>query len=148
MTDVWLSEHFSLAELTFSATAARLGIVNVPNSQIVERLRRLASALEQVRDLLGHPIHVTSGYRSVALNAHVPGSSDTSAHTLGWAADFQCPGFGPPREVCEAISRSSLGFDQLIYEYAAWTHLSVDPRRRRQVLTKRQGHPYEIGLIG
>lgn len=141
-----LTPHFTLAELTFSATAARLAIDNQPNDVILERLGLLATKLEQVRAVLGHPLRISSGYRSVALNARVPGSSNTSAHTLGYAADFTCLGFGTPYQVCEAIQRSELQFDQLIHEYGAWAHLSIDPRGRRQVLSKFNGKPYEAGL--
>ena len=56
-----------------------------------------------------------------------------------------CYGFGAPRDVCRAIAASSLAFDQLIEE-GSWTHLSFDPRMRRQILTKREGGGYELGL--
>lgn len=142
-----LSEHFTLEELTASSTAARLAINNVPTGIVMGRLKLLAATLEQIRGQLGHPLIITSGYRSPALNAKVPGSSDTSAHTLGWAADFKCPGFGPPMAVCRALSESAIRFDQVILEYATWTHVSIDPRFRREVLTKRANRPYEQGLI-
>lgn len=142
-----LSPNFTLAEFTASDTASRLGIDNTPGAVTVGRLKTVAAALERVRTLLGHPIIITSGYRSPALNAKVPGSSDTSAHTQGWAADFRCPGFGPPLKVCQAIADSGLQFDQVISEYGSWCHLSVDPRFRGQLLTKRAGHGYETGLI-
>lgn len=142
-----LSEHFTLEELTASETAARLAINNVPTVVVMGRLKLLAATLEEVRAHLGHPLLITSGYRSPALNAKVPGSSDTSAHTLGWAADFKCPGFGPPMAVCRALSASGIRFDQIILEYATWTHISIDPRLRGEVLTKRANHPYERGLV-
>ena len=141
-----LSEHFSLDEFTASQTATRQGIKNTPSQAVVENLRMLAALLEQVRTLLGsHSIHISSGYRSLALNRHI-GSNDTSAHIRGYAADFTCPAFGTPIEAAKEIAESNLKFDQLIYESGAnpWVHISCDPQNRRQLLTARfkDGHTY------
>ena len=103
----------------------------------------LAALLEQVRTILGgHSIHISSGYRSLMLNRHI-GSSDTSAHIRGWAADFTCPSFGTPIAVSKKIAESNLKFDQLIFE-GTWVHISCDPQNRRQLLTARfkDGHTY------
>lgn len=150
-----LSENFSLEELTASEAAARLGLGNEPGPAELANLTKTAFAMERVRNLLGgRAIHVNSGYRSKSLNATIGGAS-TSAHCLGWAVDFICPKFGTPFEVCSAISRSDIHFDQLILEFAGaggaggWAHISFDPRMRGQVLTKKSASmPYEHGLIG
>jgi hypothetical protein len=146
-----LTEHFSLNELTASQEATRHGIKNTPSAAVVENLRMLAALLEQVRTLLGdRSIHISSGYRSLALNRHI-GSNDTSAHVRGYAADFTCPAFGKPIEVAKKIAESNLKFDQIICEGVSqskpegvWIHLSCDPQNRRQVLTARfeHGHTY------
>lgn len=137
-----LSEHFSLDELTTSQEATRHSINNTPSEKVVENIRMLAALLEQVRELLGgHSIHISSGFRSLALNRHIK-SSDTSAHIRGWAADFTCPSFGTPITVAKKIAESNLKFDQLILEGVSqskpegvWIHLSIDPRNRRELLT-------------
>lgn len=141
-----LSPNFTLDEFTHSNTAIRAGISNEPNEAILARLKRVAATLEQVRTLLGKPITVTSGYRSPALNDLVPGSSDTSAHTQGWAADFKVAGM-TPFQVCQAIMKSGIRYDQIILEYDSWTHISIDPRMRGMELTKRTGKPYMQGII-
>jgi hypothetical protein len=129
-----LSEHFNLNEFTISQTATRKGIDNTPPEPVIERLRMLAATLERVRGLLGNsPIRISSGYRSKELNRAI-GSSDNSAHVLGYAVDFTCPIFGTPKEVANEIAKSDIKFDQVIYE-GTWIHLSVDPRNRREVLT-------------
>lgn len=129
-----LSEHFNLDEFTASQEATRHNIDNTPSEKAVGNLRMLATLLEQVRELLGgYSIRISSGYRSLALNRHI-GSSDTSAHVFGYAADFTCPSFGTPIEVAKKIAESNLKFDQLIYE-GTWIHISCDPRNRRQLLT-------------
>lgn len=137
--DQQLSPHFSLAELTASQTAARLGIDNTPTPDVLAELGRLAAVLEQVRAGLGAPLLISSGYRSPALNAAVPGSAKNSAHLYGRAADFTCPAVGSPRIVCMKINgMPGLDFDQLIFEFGAWVHFAIaapGETPRRQVLT-------------
>lgn len=143
-----LSEHFTLEELIASDTASRLGIDNTPPDDALDNIRTfLVPGAEKVRTFLGKPMHINSGFRSKALNAAVPGSSDTSAHTLGFAIDFVCPEFGTPWDICHAIAEKSLiKFDQVIYEYGSWVHISFDPRVRGMTLTKLAGQPYRRGF--
>jgi hypothetical protein len=143
-----LSPHFSLEEFTFSETAARLGIDNQPSAELLETIQKyLVPGLEIVRTLLhDNSMHINSGYRSVELNIHIPGSSNTSAHTLGYAADIVCPLFGDPWDICNYIAQTEIKFDQIIYEYARWMHISFDPRLRDQCLTKLAGQPYRLGF--
>lgn len=144
-TVMYLTQNFSITELTVSQTAARRGIDNTPPPVAVNNLRALASVLEDVRRLLGHPILISSGYRSPALNQAVGGSIN-SQHCVGEAADFTCPKFGTPYEVADAIMRSNIHFDQLIYE-GTWCHLSISPVPRHDVLTARfRPTRYERGL--
>lgn len=116
-----LSAHFSLEELT--ATQQR-GLDNTAPAEVVENLKRLCDTLELVRMLLG-PLHINSGYRSPEVNAAV-GGQPTSQHCQGLAADFICPRFSLP-EVVRRIQQQKIIFDQLIYEFGAWIHISVPP---------------------
>ena len=129
-----LSPNFSLSELVYSETAEERGIDNTPPPEVVENLKRLAAGLEAVRALLGAPLEISSGYRCPALNEAVGGSS-TSQHMQGLAVDFECPTFGTPLEVADAIRRSELEFDQCILEYGRWVHLSFSDAPRRRMLT-------------
>jgi hypothetical protein len=143
-----LSRYFTLARLTHSDTAAARDLDNSPPPALLPNLRRLARGLDAVRLLLGHPLEITSGYRSPALNALV-GGVPRSQHAQGLAADFTCAGFGPPLEVARAIRASSIVYDQLIYEFEDWIHLSFSPAPRRRELTiydAREG--YLDGLVG
>ncbi len=132
-----LTPHFSLEELTSSSTAQRKGIDNTPSVSGIAHLTRLALGLEEVRDLLGHPMHINSGYRCPELNQAV-GGSKTSAHMEGWAADFVCPDFGSPLKIVRAIVSSHIQFDQIIQE-GTWVHISFSPLMRREVLTAHFG---------
>lgn len=129
-----LSRHFSLARLIHSDTARRCGIDNTPPPEILPNLHRLAAGLDEVRDLLGHPLRITSAYRCPALNEAVGGTAQ-SQHCQGLAADFVCPGFGEPLEIVQAIAASNLVYDQCILEFGRWVHLSFSPTPRRRVLT-------------
>jgi len=75
---------------------------------------------------------VNSAFRSKAVNDSV-GSKDTSQHRTGCAADIRIPGMTPDA-VVRALMASKLPYDQLIKEFDAWTHISIDDKPRRQVL--------------
>ena len=138
----WLSSHFALEELV--ATAHR-GIDNRPPPAVRIALRDTAQQMEAVRRVLGdRPISFNSGFRCAQLNAAVGGAAN-SAHLSGHAADFNCYGFGDPGEVCHALDRSDLEFDQIIEE-GSWVHISFDPRMRRQVMTRTRTNGYAQGL--
>ena len=95
MQDIQLSPHFKLNEFTKSRTARQHGIDNTPPPEAVENLRALCShTLEPLREALGLPIIITSGYRNKALNERITHHSATSQHMSGCAADFYV-GQGP-----------------------------------------------------
>ena len=144
-----LSSFFTLEELTFSEWAERHGVDNTPSPEIVENLKRLAYTLDEVRVLLGRPVHLNSGYRSEAVNEGVGSTSKHSAHLDGRAADFVSREYGTPLEVCRAIEGSEIEFDQLIFEHT-WTHFGIardGEAPRRQVLTLMPGGTYATGII-
>lgn len=143
-----LSKYFELEEFLVSESAARLGIPNIPASGIHLRLERLAETMDEVRELLGHPIIITSGYRSEALNRAV-GGVHTSDHIKGLAADFICPRFGPPAVVCAAIQDSGIQFRQLINEFNRWSHIAIPlsgDDSGRQVMSTFTPGVYVAGL--
>jgi len=129
-----LTEHFTLEEL--SRTDHRQ-FDNTPNATEIANLERLALLLEQLREAIkGRPIIINSGFRSKKVNDAV-GSTDSSQHRLGCAADIRVLGF-TPNQVVKAAIAANLPFDQIIREYDAWTHISVpntkDMTPRRQAL--------------
>jgi len=148
-----LSKYFTLAELTPSSTAKRLGIKNEPTPAHLECLKGLATnVLDKVREHFGKPIWVSSGYRSKALNDVTPGSSATSQHCSGEAADLDQDGRGTgvSNKMVFDYIKDHLTFDQLIYEYGTdanpdWVHVSWEStgKQRKQVLrcTRVNGKP-------
>ena len=72
-----LSKNFTLNELTYSATALRLGIDNEPSKQGIYKLTLLATSLLQpLRERLG-ALRVTSGYRSPQLSEAIGSSANS-----------------------------------------------------------------------
>lgn len=141
LSDDLLSEHFSLRELTVSASAERLGLLNVPPADVIADLRRGArEVLEPIRALNGGPIRVTSGYRApevqAALTAAI-GASKTSDHPNGRAADiYDARGVNSAEVLAERIYDAVRGgadipVDQVIVEWhTGHLHVGWGPRQR------------------
>lgn len=131
-----ITKNFALSEFIASHTATRLGIDNTPSASVTAALTNiLIPAMQQIRDILGEPIIIKSGYRCPHLNSVVRGSPN-SDHLTGHAADFVAPGWGDPLKICRVLQAetAALKFDQLIFE-VGWVHISFNQRRRNQVLT-------------
>lgn len=142
---------FFLSEFYRSQTATRKRIDNTPTPEAMENVRRLlAPGMQRIRELLGAPVSISSGYRSAALNREI-GGAVRSQHSQGLAADFTAPGFGRPLAICRKLidHRELIGFDQLIMEGGAWVHVSFTAKPRGQVLTATftaHGAVYQPGL--
>jgi len=138
-----LSKNFYLSEFIFSSTAIRAGIDNYPGPKEIGNLQLLCeNVLQPLRDHYRKPIRIGSGYRSQALNDFIPGSSKTSQHRTGEAADPDT--VHDNGELFEYI-KNNLPFDQLIWEYGDdedpdWIHVSYrsDGINRREVLRARK----------
>lgn len=146
-----LSEHLTLAEVTKSQTATRLGISNDPDAHQLAALKAIAEHIfEPVRNHFGVPIGISSGLRSKALNQAIGGSS-RSQHCHGQALDIDADIYGniTNADIFHYI-KNNLDFDQLIWEFGdepcgkshtgccspAWVHVSYtdDGTNRGEVL--------------
>jgi len=134
-----LSKNLSLAEMISSESAKRNGIKNEPTAEHLSNMKKLAiNIFQPIREHFKVPIHISSGYRSLALNKAIKGSS-SSQHLLGQAFDLDMNGSSSKvtnKMIFEFI-KNNLDFDQLINEYDySWVHVSYNNkgRQRRQVL--------------
>jgi zinc D-Ala-D-Ala carboxypeptidase len=133
-----VGKYFTLEEFTISQTAVRNKIPNNPSPGVIEQIKYLCqNILDPLREHLGTPVVISSGFRSARLNRHpdVGGSSSTSQHVKGQAADIICPPHSV-EDVIEDIRELGLPFDQLIHE-GRWVHVSYSGRHRREVLKAR-----------
>ena len=125
-----------------SRTATRLGLSNSPNEEHVKNMIALAENIFQpLRDYFGVPIHISSGYRSEALNKAI-GGSKSSQHCKGEAIDIDRDGYSQPNnaQIFEYI-KNNLDFDQMIWEFGTqknpeWVHVSHkrDGKNRAELL--------------
>lgn len=136
-----LSKNLVLAEVMRSETAKRKGISNMPTPEHIENFKLLAERVFQpIRDHFGKPIHISSGYRSAALNKAVGGSS-SSQHCSGEAIDIDMDGTDITNAEVFNFIKDNLEFDQLIWEFGTdknpdWVHVSYESkgRQRKQIL--------------
>ena len=140
-----LSDHFSLAEATYSETAIRLGIANLPSELQLANMRHAAEGMERVRDVTG-ALRVNSWLRLPDVNVAV-GGSNSSSHMDGFAIDVSCAAH-TPYELCQLVKKAGIKFDQMIHEYGRWMHISFAPEMRQQELTifKPEGK-YKPGIL-
>ena len=159
MQNISLSPHFELREFTESATARKHGIENEPPAEAVENLKELcAHTLEPLREALGMPIFITSGYRCKALNNLLMHHAHKSQHMSGQAADF-CVGHAENEGTYGLSYRDRLvkafrtiildegiDYDQLII-YPTFIHVSyVRNGKNRKRLIKAYGNGQYYGL--
>lgn len=118
--------NFTMSELLHSDEAKRHKINNIPNDkQILDNLLVLITeCLQPIRNYIGKPIMISSGYRCQTLN-NLPTirGAKNSEHLTGCAADIQVIGM-TPRQLIEKIKASGVEYRQLINEHNLWVHIS------------------------
>lgn len=123
--------NFSMSELIHSDTAVRHNINNMPDINSLDNMLELiVNCLQPIRDKLGKPMIITSGYRNSQVNKLVGGTSN-SQHVKGQAVDFNVQGM-PVSRVVEFIKQSGIEYDQLINEYNNWVHISYNKGNNRK----------------
>ena len=125
-------KHFTIDELTRSNTAAQLGIDNHPSPEAVANLYYLAEkVLDPLREMYGHPVRVTSGYRCAALNKAVGGAGN-SFHLVGCAADIDNGSREENRRIFDLI-KGNLPFTELGWEGGGrWVHVAIQKGREQE----------------
>jgi len=137
-----LSPHFTFEELTRTGQTSLQDKNREEAKAFMPQLTELAQMLEVIRAHFGKPLKINSAFRGQAVNAATPGSSKTSQHMKGEAADIEIPGVDDAdlhRWICK---ESGLKFGQCILERPpgkSWVHVSIygtrDPKRCNEALT-------------
>jgi hypothetical protein len=133
--NIQFTPNFSLQELLLTSNRKFDNEQYNPPAEIIENLRALCvNVLQPLRDALGTPVNLNSGYRCPSLNRAIGGAKN-SQHMSGQAADIV--DFTNGNEyLFKKIKELNLPFDQMIDEFNfRWVHVSYDPsRNRRQIL--------------
>ena len=128
-----LTPHFQLEELC--ATNTKYKEENICEAKkIMGRMYQLAGFAERVREIIGKPLIINSGFRCVKLNNAVGGSL-TSQHLYAEAIDIRVNG-KTCKEVFQMIVSSDLKYDQLILERsgnAQWVHVSIGSKKEKML---------------
>lgn len=132
-----LTKNFTLEELTRSATARKQGIDNTATDPLIRSalLHLAVNILQPLRNAIGKPLKINSGYRCPDLNKAV-GGVPTSQHTKGEAADVAA---ADPLALAQQAKDMELPFDQMII-YPTFVHFSHkrNGQQRGQILYNRR----------
>lgn len=121
-------------QLTPNFTLEELNPHGFPLSPtVLANLKRLANHLQFVRDFLGVPLKITSGYRSPEYNTKI-GGAPNSLHMDGRAADVVPVGMS--LQVAQEKLKNWPGGMGL--NGAGFIHLDIRPNKERWDYTKQQ----------
>lgn len=151
-----MNNYFKVSELCVSGSYPKL--VQIPKEGSAEYnniMNLINKLLNPVREKLGKPIIVTSGYRPKPLNDAV-GGSPTSNHLTGCAADIHINN-GSNVEIIEALLDLGITYDECISERSvfnkkgeltncSWVHVALKPynNRRKFIYTTDMKHYYPL----
>ncbi|MCQ2246370.1 MAG: D-Ala-D-Ala carboxypeptidase family metallohydrolase [Bacteroidaceae bacterium] len=137
-----LTKNFKLEEFAKSETAQKRGIDNSIPAALIPNITALCeNVLQPLRDAVGVPVKISSGYRCPALNKAVGGSAN-SQHMKGEAADIVIPDKKTGLKWFEWM-RTHLTYNQLIWETnsrgGSWIHVGYKRtgKNKMQVLNMK-----------
>jgi uncharacterized protein YcbK (DUF882 family) len=99
---------------------------------VLVNIQKLANQLQTLRDAIGKPITINSGYRSPSHNKRIGGVSN-SQHVLGKASDIAVNGMSP-KEVAKEIEKLISSCDMLqggIGIYPTFVHYDIRKTKAR-----------------
>ena len=135
-----ISKNFSYYEFEDSDIAEYHNIRNVISTfEVRDSVKALVlTVLQPLRDAIGLPIIINSGYRCLELNRLTPNSSSTSQHVKGEAADIRIQGISP-RQIAIRVRDLGLPFDQMIL-YPSFLHIShkLNGEQRGQIIYNKR----------
>ena len=134
MTDDFnLTPHFKFSELA-GTSHEKYRLLNLDEAQKqMGKMYMLAGFAERVREIIGKPVIITSGFRCKELNKAI-GGAITSQHTLCEAIDIVVKGMRC-EDVFNRIVTSDLKYNQIIIErnskYSQWVHVSIGAYKQK-----------------
>jgi uncharacterized protein YcbK (DUF882 family) len=125
MAEMKLTKNFNLSEFNCNDGS-------VTPYAVLENLRLLAKELQVLRDFIGRPITINSGYRSPKYNRRIRGAK-YSQHLKGTAADIKVDGLSA-KEVHGIISeliKDGRMKEGGLGKYSSFTHYDIRGKRAR-----------------
>lgn len=131
--DFKLTPNFTFFELC-NTSVEKYKKLNLEKAQEqIGKMYQLAGFAERVREIVGYPLIVTSGYRCTSLNNYLGGAL-ISQHLLCEAIDIVCKKM-TVKGMYNKIKASDLKYDQMIIESnksgSEWLHISIGSRKQR-----------------
>lgn len=128
-----LTPHFSLQELA-GTSVSKFKNKNLEEAKAqMGKMYMLAGFAERVREIVGYPLIITSGFRCTDLNNYLGGAL-ISQHLLCEAVDIVCKKLSV-KGMYNKIKASDLKYDQMIIETnkagSEWLHISIGSRKQR-----------------
>ncbi len=106
-----LSKNFTLEEMVATSHGK---LQDMPTGEVILNLTFLcARVLQPLRDTIGRPVYINSGYRSKRLNARV-GGVPNSRHLQGKAADIHCDNLDYAKVIFDILKQN---------KYVAYTYI-------------------------
>jgi uncharacterized protein YcbK (DUF882 family) len=126
LNDFNLSKNFKLSEFVCKDGSCKVLVI----PELIEKLQAM-------RDKLGKPIQIVSGYRTPEYNKKV-GGAPKSQHVEGKAADIKVKGMSP---LDLAFVAESIGFKGIgVYTHDGNNFLHVDVRENKSYWKDAPGH--------
>ncbi len=119
-----LSKNFTLEEMVAKSHRKLQDTLTLAAQQNLQKLCVLV--LQPLRDTIGRPVYINSGYRSKRLNARV-GGVPNSRHLQGKAADIHCDNLDYAKVIFD-ILRQNPNVDKAIIErkgHSVWVHVQM-----------------------
>ena len=140
MLEAWSRTRDGTRKLSANFTVAEFACKDGSDPVFVDS--SLAALLQKIRDHFGRPVVITSGYRTAAYNATLPGASKTSQHIQGRAADFWVEGVpvATVADYAEKLLPGRGGIGRYPKDAAhpsrktGWVHIDTRPNKSRWAL--------------
>lgn len=128
-----LTPHFTIEELAGTSNVQYKKLNLLKAQEQMGKMYMLAGFAERVREIIGKPMIITSGYRCPELNKAIGGAL-TSQHIFCEALDFVVKGLRV-EDIFNRIVTSDLKYNQIIIERnksgSQWVHLSIGSYKQK-----------------
>lgn len=128
-----LTPHFTIEELAGTSNEQYKKLNLLKAQEQMGKMYMLAGFAERVREIIGKPMIITSGYRCPELNKAIGGAL-TSQHIFCEAIDFVVKGLRV-EDIFNRIVTSDLKYNQIIIERnksgSQWVHISIGSYKQK-----------------